>query len=538
MALFENFPYTNLHELNLDWLVDQLNHMTESQVLSVNGMTGQVTLYENPAVMFPSIAQDSWQILRLADGTTRGIYFANDNKAYILHGNTMSEIYSQNNQPPYPVTRVNGMYGDVELYQEQYVRLPDLDDNQMANWTLFRILNNVSRGIQFNDDGSAYIISGVNRYMLYTTNNIPPYPVDSVNGQTGTVVLFNDNNGNVAFPDFDDPNYDGWSINRSVNNTNLGLEIKDDGTLKLKVGSAEYTVYTSLNPSQGFVDDPTDKVLKISEDSTDNYWGLVRESTEGEVGIIFSNADPDNPAAYIAYTDSNDQQQTLKILTPADIPATGVVSVNTKTGIVVLYGSDIKVSSSDARALDTAISDCENLVGYYEATSTASRNYNDNQYIIRNDKLYRVTTPISSGDSLVVGTNIVNVSNIGQSVLSLKNSVDSLNTNKAERWGAGIHSLSGHTKCAGYLTNSGQNLHFFYPVACFAGMTASNFSITNLTARGISGYILNNISSLSGLTPSFTVQQNGIHIQLASATSLGTNNTPVEVDVDGSITFS
>ena len=538
MALFENFPYTDLHQLNLDWLVDQLNKMTESQVLSVNGMTGQVTLYENPAVMFPSIAQDSWQILRLADGTTRGIYFANDNKAYILHGNTMSEIYSQNNQPPYPVTRVNGMYGDVELYQEQYVRLPDLDDNQMSNWTLFRILNNVSRGIQFNDDGSAYIISGVNRYMLYTTNNIPPYPVDSVNGQTGAVVLFNDNNGNVAFPDFDDPNYDGWSINRSVNNTNLGLEIKDDGTLKLKVGNAEYTVYTSLNPSQGFVNDPTDEVLKISEDSTDNYWGLLRETTEGEIGILFSNADPDNPEAYIAYTDSNNQGQTMKILTPADIPASGVVSVNTKSGIVVLYGTDIEVSNTDSRDLETALLDILKLTAYYESSSTASRNYNENQFLVLNNNLYRVTAPISSGDTLTVGTNITLNTNIGNWIQTLKSSVDSLNSNKAERWGAGVQTLNANVKCAGYITQSGLNLNFFYPVPCKAGLTASNLQITNLVARGIGGYIFNNISSLTGYTINYNVQQNGIRITISSATSLGTNNTPAEVELEGTITLS
>ena len=32
MALFENFPYTNLHELNLDWLIDNIRKLEESQV--------------------------------------------------------------------------------------------------------------------------------------------------------------------------------------------------------------------------------------------------------------------------------------------------------------------------------------------------------------------------------------------------------------------------------------------------------------------------------------------------------------------------
>ena len=47
MSLFENFPYTNLHELNLDWLIENLKQMQDVQVLSVNGQTGHVILYEN-----------------------------------------------------------------------------------------------------------------------------------------------------------------------------------------------------------------------------------------------------------------------------------------------------------------------------------------------------------------------------------------------------------------------------------------------------------------------------------------------------------
>ena len=119
MALFENFPYTNLQQLNLDWLIDQLNKISESSVLSVNGQTGVVTLYENAQMVLPNVPEDNWTIIRMCDGTYRGILFGNDDKAYIVHDNLMAQIYSQNNQPPYPVTRVNGQYGDVVLYPEQ-----------------------------------------------------------------------------------------------------------------------------------------------------------------------------------------------------------------------------------------------------------------------------------------------------------------------------------------------------------------------------------------------------------------------------------
>lgn len=400
MALFENFPYTNLQQLNLDWLIDQLNKISDSSVLSVNGQTGVVILYQDAQVVLPNVPEDNWSIVRMADGTHRGILFGNDNKAYIVHGNLMAELYANNNPPPYPVTRVNGLTGDVELYTDQYVRLPDLTDAQISNWTFFRMINNTSHGIQFEDDGTAYIINGTSRYILYTSNNPPPYPVDSVNGQTGTVVLFTDTNGNMAMPALTDPDYEGWSINRSVNGTNLGLEFKDDGSLVLKVGAAEYTVYTSNEPQANYVSTPSDSVQQVAVDSQDDYWGLIRETSEGLIGIKFTNTDPDDPSVSLVYTDSLDQQQTVQLMTINDLPATGVYSVNTKSGIVTLYGSDIEMNLSDSRTIDDAIEDVKNIIAIVENTNTAVHNISVGQYVLWNNSLYTCSNTIVIGDTL------------------------------------------------------------------------------------------------------------------------------------------
>lgn len=400
MALFENFPYTNLQQLNLDWLIDQLNKISESTVLSVNGQTGVVILYQDAQVVLPNVPEDNWSIVRMADGTHRGILFGNDDKAYIVHGNLMAELYANNNPPPYPVTRVNGLTGDIELYTDQYVRLPDLTDAQMTNWTFFRMLNNTSHGIQFDDDGTAYIINGTSRYILYTSHDTPPYPVNSVNGQTGTVVLFTDTNGNMAMPAVTDPLYEGWSINRSVNGTNLGLEFKDDGSLVLKVGAAEYTVYTSNEPQANYVSTPSDSVQQVAVDSEDDYWGLIRETSEGLIGIKFTNTDPDDPSVSLIYTNSLDQQQTVQLLTINDLPATGVYSVNTKSGIVTLYGSDIEMNLSDSRTIDDANDDTNECIAWVENTNTASRNYAVGTYVIWNYALYQVSQTIAYGDTL------------------------------------------------------------------------------------------------------------------------------------------
>lgn len=190
MALFENFPYTNLHELNLDWLIEEMKKMQEQTVLSVNGMTGEVVLYRQATVQFPEVADDHWSIVRLSDGTTRGIVFGNDDKAYIIHGGLMSQLYGQNNQPPYPVTSVNGQTGAVTIFADQYVQLAPLTDASMHSWSLFRKLSGKDVGIDFDDTGNTYIIDGVNRYQVLTTADIPTGSgVFSVNGLEGVVIL-------------------------------------------------------------------------------------------------------------------------------------------------------------------------------------------------------------------------------------------------------------------------------------------------------------------------------------------------------------
>ena len=401
MALFENFPYTNLHELNLDWILNELTRIKDTAVLSVNGQTGDVILYENATVQFPNVSEDHWSIIRMADGTYRGIMFGNDDKAYIVHGNLMAEIYAQNNQPPYPVTSVNGQTGDVVLYSESYVRYPDLDDITLHNWTIFRELNNVFRGIQFNDDGTLSIIDGQNRYQLYSDHDQPPYPVTQVNGQTGNVHLFNDYNGIVNFPAITDPNITGWILGRNTNGAPLYIQLNSDGTMSLTAGNNTYSVYTSL--------DTANDIINVPNDAITDEWGLIRTTSEGSVGILFSNDDQlTQPEAYIRYVDSMDVVHTEKLLTLNDIPsASGVVSFNGQTGILIVKGSDLIVSTTDNRTIAQALSDLagsdyniKSSIAYVENTNTATQNIPDESYVIWKNVAYKSTQAISMNDPL------------------------------------------------------------------------------------------------------------------------------------------
>lgn len=438
MALFENFPYTNLHELNLDWLINVLNELKEGQVLSVNGQTGAVILYQDPDVVFPSVDRDYWSIVRMADGTSRGIMFGNDDKAYIVHGTLMAQLYGQNNPPPYPVSSVNGQTGDIILYTDQYVRLPALSDADMHNWNIFRQLNGVSMGIQFEDDGSAYIINGSNRYRIYTANDEPDYPVDSVNGQTGAVSLFTDTGGSVIFPAITDPNVTGWILGRYINNTSVYIRLDTDGRMALYAGNNVFRVYTTEDTEQDIINIP-------SLAATSN-WGLIRTTASGSVGIMFNNAPGlTEPSAYVRYVDSNSQVHTVKLLTQADIPSsTGVISVNGLDGIVTLTGEDIAVSTlnntpisqaittltldlgdletevsdlsddmdditQDITDLNTLTADIKDSIAYVEDTNTATNNIPAGSAVLWKNEAYIAATNIAIGDTLS-STNLTAVS--------------------------------------------------------------------------------------------------------------------------------
>lgn len=404
MSLFENFPYTNLHELNLDWLIKMIDDLKDAQVLSVNGQTGDVILYQNAIMQLPDVTDDHWSIIRMADGTQRGVMFANDGTGYIVHGNTMSQIYSTNNQPPYPVTSVNSHTGNVTLYTEQYVQLPTLTDAQMQNWTFFRTLNNVSEGIQFNDDGTADIIHGSQRFRIYDKNAYPTI------GNSGSIVLFTENNNLLELPA--DAQATAWGLSKSINNVNTGLGFTDQGDLVLLVGGDAYPVYTALNP--GWVNDPEDDTIIINTQTVGADWGFIRETSEGYVGILLSNdSNLSEPSAYVQYIDSNDQTQTIKLLTAADIPATGVYTVNGMAGTVTLTGYDIMISQNSTTSitsnLNSLVSADANLSRSLAAIYDTTNTYYKGDYCMRSNRLY-MANKTTTGSFVTADWDAVSIS--------------------------------------------------------------------------------------------------------------------------------
>lgn len=232
------FPYTNLHELNLDWIIEKVK-----------------------------------------------------------------ECYSPDNPPDDVVLSVNGDTGDVILYKEADVQLPDIED---TSWNFFRLANGSAVGIKFNKGLPLERVYGSSRFAIYDAGNPPPYPVTSVNGQTGAI------------------------------------------TIQIAFGSL------------------TGDTVSFLTSSPAHSWSLDRETLDGSASIRLDTTN-DEISAYIEYVSSDDTvHSSVKLLTPADIPSSsGVLSVNGAAGVVVITAEDIHRSGSDSETVEHCLSslttDTQNL---------------------------------------------------------------------------------------------------------------------------------------------------------------------------------
>ena len=347
MSLFEQFPYTNFHEINLDWLIQQVKNYGERVVLSVNGQTGDVVLYQDPNIVFPDVDNTNWTMTRTANGHNIGIQFQNG-LAYLLFDGSAERIYTTANPPAYPVTSVDGQTGAVQVFPNADTVLPPVDNTRTIMRRQIKDGNNqdIFTGIQAEADALKRL-SGTNLYTIYDQGNPPPYPVTSVNNQTGAVVLA------IPFAD---------------------------------VSGQEWTA-DNASPS--------------------NIWELSRYTQNGALATIRLTTANGLTEGYLEYFDEGTQTTvTKKILTTDDIPSSaGVVSLNGLTGVVTLYGNTMDLYSGSQDTVKDAIDYTRSSVAYREDGATASQNIPSGSYVIWQGEPYISTAAISAGDTLS-GSNL------------------------------------------------------------------------------------------------------------------------------------
>ena len=390
--MFEQFPYTNFHDLNLDWIIKRVmeaygpDNPPENVVVSVNGESGEVVLYRDAYIVLPEVEQDTWNISRGADGSAVGIQFRKGHAIQRIDDLGRYDVYDSGNPPPYPVRTVNGqtgnvvipvpvqsvngLTGNVILYQNANIVFPGVDSE---SWSMTRETDtSPAVGIRFSEDGPAKRIDDDNEYDIYDEGNPPPYPVTSVGTLTGAVAI-------------------------------LDTEVvTDGGTQKLRIAFP----VTSVDGMTGIVKtwaNSANAMLKTPAAGEGDAWGLVREVPSGDAGIRFEYS---NGAlnGYLYFDDGTNPVSKVKILTPADIPSSsGVVSINGLAGVVTLNGSNLDMSGSDTRKIETVVSDNETAIGKhaldmadaYDDTTT----YNVGDYCIYSNQLYKCNTAIVVSES-------------------------------------------------------------------------------------------------------------------------------------------
>ena len=427
---YENFPYTNIHELNLDWILAQLKMIKESAVMSVNGETGEVILYKDKDIVFPEVDDPEWSMMRTANGTPIGVIFQNG-VMYVKSGNSVSQVYTGDNPPAYPVISVNGQTGAVTLYQDHNTRLPDVSD---TDWNIHRVVDKdgtpTSQGIQFAEGQPAKRIDGTNRYQIYDASNQPPYPVTSVNGATGAVTTYP--NAITQLPNVPET---AWNIFRSVDTGNTpteeGIEFTKGAAMKRIDGTNRYSVYdagnpppypvtsvngqtgqvviaipvTSVNGQTGAVSIPlpfadnTASIWAANNNSATVRAGLQRGVSNGTVTLEL-NTTGDTIKAYLKFV-STDQSvnESFQLLTTNEIPAgSGVLSINGMAGVVYLYGTDIQISSGINQNVKVYVDNQFAVAaGLVASEFDDTFDYFPGSFCIHNNHLYRATDYVTAG---------------------------------------------------------------------------------------------------------------------------------------------
>ena len=229
------FPFFNSQELNLDWIMLKLKEILK--FMPLNGNVGDVLQRKPEGAAWEALSAVSMDIHSLASttpasgdeiplydlsaqgnrkitvadiqaGLTAPVTSVNTKTGAVVLDKTdiglgnVSNVaqYSASNPPPYPVTSVNGQTGDVTVGggggavdsvngQTGTVVLDAADVNALPDTYSPPVLSVNSKVGSVILDKTDIGLGNVANVAQYSASNPPPYPVTSVNGQTGDVTI-------------------------------------------------------------------------------------------------------------------------------------------------------------------------------------------------------------------------------------------------------------------------------------------------------------------------------------------------------------
>ena len=188
--------------------------LTEKVVTSVNGQVGDILLIDGNLVSIPEAEEtlEEGQYIVNAEqlgGIDSSRYALTENIVTSINGQVgdvtiekedLSDFYSSENQPPYPVISVNGQTGEVVIEQPDLVRIEDVtvdleegiylanaDQLGGKNAAEYALIDNVVTSI--NGQTGNVTLEEPDLSGFYSETNPPQYPVTSVNGMSGDVTI-------------------------------------------------------------------------------------------------------------------------------------------------------------------------------------------------------------------------------------------------------------------------------------------------------------------------------------------------------------
>lgn len=254
-------------------------------------------------------------------------------------------VYGTGNEPPYPVTSVNGKSGDVTLAASDVGALPsttkipsatsDLtnDSGYITNAALAPYAKTVdvpTKTSQLNNDSGFVDAAGASTAA----------PVQSVNAKTGSVVLTQDDVGNgTTYVRTHNDFTDAAKQQINTNKDNIVMLYSDMAAAQGDITTLKGNVTTLTNALGSKQDKIAGGASTITDDNLTANRALVSNGS-GKVAVSSVTA---TELGYLDGVTSNVQTQLNKKLESAP-----VTSVNTKTGAVVLTATDVgAVSTTD-----------------------------------------------------------------------------------------------------------------------------------------------------------------------------------------------
>lgn len=197
-----NYPWTNLHELNLNWILNQIRQLTTqvTKLVNLTASAHSVPYGTDPTVDVTGGTGDNpYNIdFGIPESASSAVNTVNGQSGDVII--TASDIglgnvdnvqqYSATNPPPYPVTSVNGQTGAVT------VTAPVTSVNGMTGDVIVSGGGGSGDVLSVNGQTGVVVLDNddiglgnVDNVQQYSASNPPPYPVTSVNGQTGDVTI-------------------------------------------------------------------------------------------------------------------------------------------------------------------------------------------------------------------------------------------------------------------------------------------------------------------------------------------------------------